>query len=120
MATIGGTTYAEINGRQRSYDGEIEIDPGGITREQITDTNGESVGHTEKFRNTSFEITFYMADGLLQKEIEAWVDKPIQFRCVNGRTLRHDKVTCAQCNGVNMHKGTLKASFFAPGRMLES
>jgi hypothetical protein len=119
MGSIGGNVYVSVKGRQKKLEGEITFDPGGVTREQADDCNGESVGHTEKTRNGSCSLTFFLIDGLTWADIEAIVDQPASISCpsagIKGRT---DKLTCASCKEVNLAKGNAKADFFWPGRLI--
>lgn len=118
MPSIGGTIYIEIAGRQRAIEGEFTYTNGGTDRELAVDTNGEAVGYTEKTRNSEFEATLYLVDGLTAKDVEAITDKPCTISCPSsGHKARTDRLTCANAKEVNPSKGTVKAMFFAPGRL---
>ncbi len=118
MPTIGGNIYFEVAGRQRAIEGDFTFDPGGLTREQAVDCNGEAVGYTERTRNTSFTATLYLVDGVTPQDIEGIKDKPATISCpASGQKWRTDLLTCAKCDEVNGSKGTAKAEFFAPGRL---
>ncbi len=118
---IGGWVRVVIDGRQMVLSGEVaDLQPGGITREVVSDAAGAMAGYLEKQQHATFRLTFvHRSDGPTIREVQGWAGVPASVELANGRRYTTDSLYTASVTSINAAAGTFEAEVFAGGPLEE-